>query len=385
MSRTLKERLNNWAEHDAKVSGSDPLLSESEVLSAIRSDKTVAEPDTFWQRHKVALTTGATLAAAATVISIVALPEDADLATPVVGSKDDIAQFEPVQRESTQQAPARFLTEDETREVVGNMASDASGAATPEVEELQLVPSGIDSKMLKLSEHTLGDLDLQVETSTITFEEDGRKVIVKTSGINVGGSRKSQDQVATSSSVSPRAITLYRSGKVQAHWARSEFKETNVNDLVPVSIRLNNSSNTIFPHADVVLWYEPSVEFVNRLPDAYRLALGKELRSNDPTSVLVERNTASATISSSRVFPNPVTDDGATLQLNVDRPCTASVEVMDINGRTVFSVFKSQPLTTGSNQTRINNLSTLANGMYVVVVTIDGSAERIVQRLLIER
>jgi len=180
-------------------------------------------------------------------------------------------------------------------------------------------------------------------------------------------------------------VSLYRGGKLLSTWSDETRPQTTVNDLVPVTIRIEDASNAMFPHADVLLWFEPTSAFVNALPPDERAALNKELDKKDATSLYIERNTTTTSIASSGLYPNPVNGETATLQLNVTRSCTADVDIVDINGRSVLTVFTSQQLAEGAHSSLLSPLSSLPNGMYLVVVNINNGQERLVQRLLIER
>jgi hypothetical protein len=363
MTRSLQEHFDPLREGKGQ-----PLLTEEEILETLRSRPLPPETDTleprFLQRHGRTMAWTAA-AAAATIVGFLVVPTFMrDEAIPV--SKDQVDQVQAMDHtvvDADDQAP--LTTTDVQKLARSSTASNANG---------------LDVKMMELAPTELAKLHLSVTESSITYTEDGFTVTIKTSGIGVRGS-----QTLGAGSTTPRQVTIYRGGRVMATWADTTRPNIKVNDLVPVTIRLEDASNAMFPHADVVLWFEPTPAFVHALPTTERVAIEKELTSNDPTSLYIERQTSTASIASSKVFPNPVSGTSATLQLNVVRSCTATVDIVDINGRSVLTLFTNEPLMPGSTSSILQPLTSLPNGMYLVVVDVDNGRERLVQRLLIER
>jgi hypothetical protein len=230
---------------------------------------------------------------------------------------------------------------------------------------------------MQLPASSLEQLQLSVSPSSITYNEDGQKVTVKTSGISARGS-KARDAEHT-----PRHITLYRNGKAFASWFDSAA--VRVNDLVPVRLHIEDPGNAMFPAADVILWYVPSEAFLATLPDAYRLALGKELKGADVSQGFLERHTQASLITGSRLYPNPVSGSTAALEMQFSSQCRTSARVLDVNGREVLTLWSAQTMPSGTTNSTIYELDALPNGMYLVVVSIDGTLDHIIQRLLIER
>jgi hypothetical protein len=82
-----------------------------------------------------------------------------------------------------------------------------------------------------------------------------------------------------------------------------------------------------------------------------------------------------------RVFPNPA-NDMAYINIESNRTANAAVQVKDVTGRTVATVFEGQFVSGQANSLRLNTNS-LENGMYFVEVISEG--QRAVQRLQIAR
>lgn len=383
MSRTLNERL----QHVNDGLDSSPLLSQEEIREALRRTPVSPAPEvqlSWWSRNRTTVSVGTAALAVASIIAFIILPDDTFLSPSHPGEfhvmmKDDGAAAEPSVVGNAVPAPA--LADAEVQNGQGASAHDF--AAVDEIQRAAPIsssPNGLSTNLLVLSKDELANLGLSVTTRSIRYDEGAFRISIGTSGIAAQGTMPSQTEHVT-----PRHVSLYRSGQVWASWFDETDPATTPNDLLPVHIHLESPSSTTFPNADVILWYEPTDEFVKELSVAHQREIGKDLQAKNGDAMYVERSTHLPSVTTSSVFPNPVRDGAATLRLDVTGHLTSSAALVDINGRTVMQLWQNAAIPPGTTDREIGPLFDLANGMYLIVVTDVQSGERLVQRLLIER
>ena len=76
-------------------------------------------------------------------------------------------------------------------------------------------------------------------------------------------------------------------------------------------------------------------------------------------------------MSSILVIPNPVNSSSATAVLNIIKSGNAIIRVTDLSGRTLYKKEVAN-LHTGKNGVALNQLGTLANGIYMVEAEQNG-------------
>ena len=383
MSRSLKQRL----QHVNDGLDTAPLLTDAEVREALHRAPTIPAPEpssSWWSRNRTSVSIGTAALAVATVVAFVILPDESFLSPSHPGElrtakSSDAQEADPTVIGNAVSAP----------ELAESEVQNGQGAATQEfanVDEIQRAapiassPNGLSTTFLQLSDEELSTLGLTVTTKSIRYDEDGFTIIVGTSGIASKGTLPSATQ-----GVTPRHVSLYRNGQVWASWYDGEDPTTTPNDLIPVHVHLETPSSATFPNADVILWYEPTDDFLTHLSPTHRREVGVDLQSKNGDATYVERSTHSSRITSSSVFPNPVHDNAATMRLQLAEDATTTAEVIDINGRTVLRLWKDLRLPAGQHDRALGPLTDLANGMYLILVIDRATDERLVQRLLIER
>ncbi|NQW28916.1 MAG: T9SS type A sorting domain-containing protein [Ignavibacteria bacterium] len=96
---------------------------------------------------------------------------------------------------------------------------------------------------------------------------------------------------------------------------------------------------------------------------------------------LQETRTKSASVTDSKVFPNPTWEKGATLDYTLAQPNVITVNVFSLDGKVVQSIIQSSPRPAGNHQLPFV-LTDVQPGMYMVVLTTQ-SGEQVVQRLIV--
>lgn len=262
-------------------------------------------------------------------------------------------------------------TMQEAAEPLSAKATDMVQATTPRFQP---------TRTISLSASDLAALGLKHTGDALRYVEDGVTITVRTNGISATGERIPSDLRT------PRHITLYRKGMNFARWMDRTAAPVDVNDLIGIQVWLRDPSKPEFQEADVILWYAPTDEVIDALPLAQRLQLRRELGSTTAPSAYVEHRTASASIASFVVAPNPVRTASASLLLDVRTSCTVTIRIIDMMAREVnIPLDPSYALGVGRETITLNGLQLLPNGMYNVIVDVPATQERVAHRLLIER
>jgi hypothetical protein len=251
------------------------------------------------------------------------------------------------------------------------LALPTDEAQTTTNDEQQITPFR-PTPTLTLSADELSALGLTFTGDALRYVEDGMSITVRTNGIRAHG------QHTPSAHRTPRHITLYRKGQNLARWIDATASDVDVNTLIGVHVRLQDSTLPMFREADVILWYAPTDTVSSSLP---RSKVNELQRSSSS-----QHHTPSSSITSVVIAPNPVRSASATVVLEVQRPCMASIRVIDMMGREVsVPLNDSYSLNTGRETIPLQALSDLPSGMYHVVIDVPSTQERLVQRMLIER
>ena len=357
MTRNIHQTLKILRD-DAEL----PLLTETEILEAIRQTPVAAPteptPESFWRRNRTSFSIGAATLATATVVGIVLMPTESETpnSTPIASRKIDSS---PKIASSPQTVADSSGVEVRSRTRGRSAQSARTSAPTPGVA------------MIELNSDELSNLGLTYDRKHIVYSEDGHTITISTSGVAVLGSPSFDEKKPT-----PRHVSIYQdNGPLLSSWYDGEQPESDVNELVPIRLYLEDRNNSIFKSAEVILWYSPS--------DAFEIALTNTNRK--VLSAPSETNTSTPSITSSSLYPNPVNGSSCSLRILVSNSCTVTGELFDINGHSVMQLWRDSHHWPGASYLSLEDLDDLSNGMYLVVVTVDGGSDRIVQRLLIER
>ncbi len=180
--------------------------------------------------------------------------------------------------------------------------------------------------------------------------------------------------------------------------ATARYRTTN--RLVPIRIRWSEVPPgwTKEHVVDIALWYVPTPEFVEALPDRYREPLRRELEVMDaverrrmPAGIACENlagvppvlgfcRTNPGAIVSTAVHGNPVSDVGrSTIELAGDRKICITLH--DLNGRLIRSLYAFQERPAGASDMLLNFVG-VKGGVYLIAYTSD-HGEQVVQRVIV--
>lgn len=185
----------------------------------------------------------------------------------------------------------------------------------------------------------------------------------------------------------------------------TDLRYRTLNKLVPVRIRLESAEYIERAKrnrgGEIVLWYVPTPEFVQALPDRYRAALEKELdliasveEGNLPPGEICRQmagenvlmdfcRTGSGAVSYTRVWPNPARED-LTVHYVLTAPRRVAITLHDLSGRflTEIAGYRQQPA--GAHQEKFAlDREAVESGTYLVTLRTD-QGEQGVQRIVVE-
>jgi hypothetical protein len=348
------QSINDALKTLSREDDSAPLLSEEEILTALRTNTvSIKRPNNVLKYSILSISL-----AAAMVVTVLFLPQQQD-----THSQQPTADVKHIMNPDSRSASSDEMP-------------------TPMSAEDQMLDNGTPQlqpilKALPLSASELSQLGLDHHTTHLTYTDQGFRITINTNGISVRGSHNADATFV------PKHVTLYRHNKIFATWFDARLR-TDVDRLVAVRVQLVDANNTLFPSADVVLWYEPTPEFIDALPVSLRKGLLNELGSASSADYTL-LHVQSAVISEGRIFPNPANQSTATVSFKLAKDGITSAVLYDALGNKVVDLWTSVHQSSGNVEMPLAHLDMYANGMYHVVIEVEGIPGQVVHRLLIER
>lgn len=237
-------------------------------------------------------------------------------------------------------------------------------------------------RTLDLNRPLLERLGFEITPRSIAYDDGTSRLHVTTAGITAAGGGSGRTPAP------PVVVELYVNGVAADVWYDTRLGSTTaaaINGLLPVRIDLADTRNTFRPRATVVLWLPPT-DAVRRTVHADTLyAFGIDTGTTTSATSTPTTSGMAGALGTSVVFPNPTRTGTATLDLTVQRTVQTSAVVVDIFGTVLHRLWQGRTLTADRHRLPIDGLADLPNGMVMIVVTVDGTNEQIVQRLILER
>ena len=228
-----------------------------------------------------------------------------------------------------------------------------------------------------------------------------RKVTVRSNGV---GDIRITDSAHTA--IAPLMITGYSNNKplfsyyspddkvfhnaVRRLHEKADILMPSANGLVPVMASIENPDDPFFKKTEVLLWFEPTEQFLRALPEHYAAQLRKELQSPTIKPKTGEQfYTAShleedGAIIQSRVYPNPTPDYEVRFAFTLSQPRSCTVTIVDMFGSLLDTAIDAQQFPQGDNTLTLMLSSIEKSGMYMIIMQTD-KGERIAQRLIVQR
>jgi hypothetical protein len=164
-----------------------------------------------------------------------------------------------------------------------------------------------------------------------------------------------------------------------------------INKLLPVKVPINNKSDADF---HFILWYEPTDEFLNLLPDRIVESLKPELKelvknknicrnnsfSQDESYLEVWRSCNGA-ISNMSLYPNPASSK-TTLSYTLSEPRELELSLYNLIGQKIAELRPTDLLEPGKYE-EVLDTKIYPPGLYLIVLK-SNVGEKAVQRLLIQ-
>lgn len=157
-------------------------------------------------------------------------------------------------------------------------------------------------------------------------------------------------------------------------------------DLVPVRVRrLAGSPDPSIPDYYYIFWYEPTSEFLSMLPDKIRDVIRRARESREQRREKSKFNNALPTplTLEACVYPNPVTQDVATVHYSLPEASRVAVSLYDITGTRMRELSVCESRNEG-NWENLLSLQGVPAGMYLLAVTTE-RGEQAVQKIIVQR
>ncbi len=142
---------------------------------------------------------------------------------------------------------------------------------------------------------------------------------------------------------------------------------------------------------DIILWYDPTEEFIARLPERIQSYLNTRKRDfpSAPAQTLAQGdlffdtwNVDNGAISELSVMPNPATDGRVELHFTLAEQRDISISLLDMFGRPAASPMEPTSLPPG-NHSKTIQINGLPFGFYLLAIQ-SGNGEQAIQRLIVQ-
>lgn len=175
--------------------------------------------------------------------------------------------------------------------------------------------------------------------------------------------------------------------------------EINLNELLPVEVDLKDENGNPYIYGgkqkSYIIWFEPTEEFITKLPDAIRKKLSPELEAipesyescPEPPVIAGDRphfdiwRACSGAIENLKVFPVPVKDI-LTYKYNLSQDRDISLYICNLSGEVMANPLNSAEIHEGCVEEKVD-VSFLKPGMYLLVVS-SNVGEKAVQRFIVQ-
>lgn len=415
----------NRALNDLKRDADDPLMSRESVIALLAanpvssSSSSSAAPAQLQRRtSRMPWLVGGSLAlATAVALVVVNTSDDEAAATNDVAATTSAPAKETVQSEavaSTSDVAVSTPNEGISRSTTDGAATTARTESVPPEALGALTQEPAPSlaiATIRLAATQLAAFGLQYVRGSITYIEDATRVTIRANGVATTLDAPTKDVASKLDAVAEDVATLTPIMVVvyhdEAHYA-SWYDRTNpelvevqntrnrqikmqevsaINGLIAIRVPLE-AANVLARKVDVVLWFPGTQAVAERLPDQYRRQLLAELGIAQQTTTTQYTQPdlgGSSLIASSLVFPNPLRSGMATIRLQMKRSAVCTGIITDMFGKEIATAWQSQSVSEGQTDLPLLGLDNAPTGVYNVLVTFEGSQERIVQRLMIQR
>ena len=272
----------------------------------------------------------------------------------------------------------------------------------------------LPTRLLHLSEDNLAKIGVRITDSGITFLENVasdngqirmRKILLSKNAVSVVNAKKSD--LSDSRNFAPVfAVNTFSNGSASYYHQPKDIKTYTLPDsvvsgtsaalidtkwassLVGVVVEFTPKSKKPTTNT-AYLWYKPTTEFIDALPDDFAEPIWSETILGDRGIVASQDGNFTdswrsvSDILTPNLYPNPVRDSKATIEFTLQSPASLTIIIFDITGNKIRELFPLAPYSQGK-QTLELPLNSLDDGMYLVAIMPE-NRQPVVQRLLIAR
>lgn len=361
-----------------------PIASSTTATSSATS-ATVRPSRTPW-------VVGGSLALAATVALVVVNTWDSN-------GEDEVRVQQPTTHVGTGPSSGDVAAAPETN-ATGNVSHAPLAEVLSPVGTQKKSSPRLEIETIRLAATQLAPFGLTYSGGSISYIEDARRVTIRANGV----ATKMDAAVINATTLTPIMVVVYHDEQHFSSWwdkkntdlqdvgnnRSSQIKMSSVsavNGLIAIRVPLQ-ATDVLATKVEAVLWFPGTQEVAERLPEQYRSQLLSALgiaQATTSTRYIQPDASGSSLFASSQVFPNPLRTGVATIRLQMKRSASCTGMITDMFGKEIATAWQSQSVSEGQTDLPLLGLDNAPTGVYNVIVTFEGSQERIVQRLMIQR
>ncbi|GEM_PF-6254403 len=167
----------------------------------------------------------------------------------------------------------------------------------------------------------------------------------------------------------------------------------NLNKIIPIKVDIGIDDNDKENDFTLFLWYEPTEEFINLLPERYRtnlkmeVELAKDVNNICKNSAIVGKkaffdvwHACSGSIENMLLYPNPSANKKFNVKFYLSESRMLSISIHNLQGETIMNLEQSISLNAG-DYSREYSVPDIVAGMYIVVIQT-ARGEQTVQRII---
>ena len=243
------------------------------------------------------------------------------------------------------------------------------------------------------------------EDTKYTGWDQNKFMPVQPVAISVHGYNENND--GTKNNVSPIALLIFDNSSFynisdddmdSFDWASNSF-DGSMTNLVPLKLTVSDTIKNKLRYVEYTLWYPPTEEFINALPESYKAPLAKQfnlLQEVENGEIPVEEaceaikgepryfdvcRMETATISGLKLFPNPLSGNELNMTFNLAEEAFLTFKVHEINGKYVNTIKSNIAVEKGPQTILLELDKDLAPGIYLISITTD-KGDMVVKRLI---
>lgn len=441
-----KPTLSELLEQSKTMNTDTPLMSDNDIRTMMaQADAGTAQPrlhPTPWIQRLPLTVKIMSMAAAAAAIAFVVLPYADHPHADTVSTMEHRGEMNketpialsaaPTEMRNTNEQTSSDITVSKQMQPEQRAANTVSNTEEQSVQQTSMPDNDIALPgILSLSAEQFKKLGIILTKDKLTYRENARldvrkeakkrglddeTLVERLGGENILSLRQVTARTngvgdiritdSSNAAIAPLMITSYSNNKpVFSYYSPDDkvfhnsvrrFNEKayilmpSANGLVPVMATIENPDDPFFKKTTLLLWFEPTEQFLHALPEHYAAQLRKELQSPTIKPKTGEQfYTAShleedGAIIHSRVYPNPTPDYEVRFSFTLSQARICTFTIVDMFGTLLDTAMDNQQFSQGDHGITLMLSSIEKSGMYMIIMHTD-KGERIAQRLIVQR